>query len=180
MIGLIIGLSLSLDAFCVAVLKGLIKRNINIKYILTIALYFGIFQGIMPILGYLIGNSMYDKISLYDHYIILILLSILGINMMLNAYKDNDKVSDNINFKEMFILAVATSLDAFTVGITFTFLTNNILLLSFIISLITFCISFLGVIIGHKFGTLFNGKVEIIGGVMLIFLAIKIFLEHIT
>ena len=179
MIGIIIGLSLSLDAFCVAVLKGFIKEKISFKYIFTIALYFGLFQGIMPILGYYIGYSMYDKVSLYDHYIILIILSSLGINMIYNSNKKDNKLSDSISFIEMLILAIATSIDAFTVGITFTFLTSNIFSLCLVISLTTFIISFLGVLIGHKFGTLFNGKVEIIGGITLIFLGIKIFLEHI-
>lgn len=179
MIGLFVGISLSLDAFTVSVLKGFLKNKINLKFIITIAFYFGLFQGIMPMLGYFIGKSMYDVISLYDHYIILILFSILGLNMIISTKKEDISVkSESINFKEMILLSIATSIDAFTVGITFTFLTNNIFLLSFEIALVTFIICFLGVLIGHKAGTYFSSKVNLIGGITLIILGIKIFLEH--
>ena len=175
---LIIGITLALDAFCIAVLKGFIKHKLTIKYILVIGLYFGFFQALMPFLGYLIGYGMYDIISKYDHYIILIFLTVIGFNMILESFKDN-KVNDNINFKEMIILSIATSIDAFTVGITFSFFNTNIYLICLLIGLITFIISCLGVILGNKVGSYFNGKVELVGGLFLILLGIKIFLEHI-
>lgn len=176
---LIIGITLSLDAFCIAVLKGFIKQKLTIKYILVIGLYFGFFQALMPYLGYLIGYKMYDVISSYDHYVILILLSIIGFNMILESFKKDYMVNDTINFKEMLMLSIATSIDAFTVGITFSFFNTNIYLTCLLIGIITMIISSLGVIIGHKIGTFFNGKVELIGGIFLIILGIKIFLEHI-
>ena len=175
---LIIGITLSLDAFCIAVLKGFIKQKLTIKYILVIGLYFGLFQALMPYLGYLIGYKLYDTISIYDHYIILIFLSIIGLNMILESFEEN-KVNDNINFKEMIMLSIATSIDAFTVGITFSFFNTNIYLTCLLIGIITFIISSLGVILGNKVGSYFNFKVELIGGLFLIFMGIKIFLEHI-
>ena len=176
---LIIGITLSLDAFCIAVLKGFIEPKLSFKYIFIIAFYFGLFQAVMPFLGYLIGYKLYNTISLYDHYIILILLSIIGINMILESFKKDYKVNNNINFKEMFILAIATSIDAFTVGITFSFFKTNIYLTCTLIGIITFIISSIGVILGNKIGSYFNGKVELIGGIVLIIIGIKIFLEHI-
>ena len=157
MITLLIGLTLSLDAFSIAVLKGFIKDKIDFKYIIIIASYFGLFQALMPFLGYLIGYKMYDVISLYDHYIILLILSVIGINMCLNSFKENT-VNDKINFKEMIGLAIATSIDAFTVGITYSFFKINIYLTCLLIGIITFMISFLGVIIGHKIGSKINLK----------------------
>jgi putative Mn2+ efflux pump MntP len=176
---LLIGITLSLDAFSIAVLKGLVKSKLSLKYIVTIALYFGIFQALMPYLGFQIGNKMYDTISLYDHYIILILLTMIGINMCLDSFKKDNDLNDNINIKEMLILALATSIDAFTVGITYSFFNINIYLTCLLIGIITFIISAIGVVIGNKIGTLFNYKVELIGGIFLIILAIKIFLSHI-
>ena len=175
---LIIALTLSIDAFSIALIKGFLCHKLSFKDIFIIAFYFGLFQGIMPILGYYFSNIFYDKIVLFDHYIILIILGGIGVNMILSS-KDNNLCNSTINFKEMFILAIATSIDAFTMGITLPFLVNNILIASFIIALITFLISLLGVIIGHKFGTYFKGKAEIVGGILLIFLALKIFLSHI-
>ena len=179
MVTILIGITLSLDAFSIAVLKGFIKDKIDFKYITTIALYFGVYQALMPFLGYLIGYKMYDAISFYDHYIILIILSIIGLNMCHNSFKNDCQVNDKINFKEMTILAIATSIDAFTVGITYSFFNINIYLICFLIGLITFIISFTGVIIGNKVGSKLNIKVELIGGIFLILMGIKIFLEHI-
>ena len=176
---IIIGITLSIDAFCIAVLKGFIEPKLTIKYICVIAFYFGLFQALMPFLGYQIGYKMYDIISLYDHYIILILLSIIGLNMIIEVNKKDYKVNNSIKLKEMLILAIATSIDAFTVGITFTFFNINIYLTCILIGIITFIISAIGVILGNKIGSYFNGKVELIGGVVLIIIGIKIFLEHI-
>ena len=178
MITLLIGLTLSLDAFSIAVLKGFVRCKIDFKYIFIIASYFGLFQAFMPFLGYLIGDKLYDTISLYDHYIILFILSFIGINMCLNSFKENT-VNDKINFKEMIGLAIATSIDAFTVGITYSFFKINIYLTCILIGVITFIISSLGVIIGHKIGSKFNIKVEFIGGIFLILLGLKIFISHI-
>ena len=176
---LIIGITLSLDAFCIAVLKGFIEPKLTFRYIFIIAFYFGLFQALMPYLGYLIGYKMYDVISLYDHYIILLLLSIIGINMILESNGNNYNINNNINFKEMLLLSIATSIDAFTVGITFSFFNINIYITCLLIGIITFIISSLGVILGNKVGSYFNGKVELVGGIVLIIMGIKIFLEHI-
>jgi len=172
---IIIAISLSMDAFAVSICKGLsIKKSY--KNSLIISLYFGFFQALMPLMGYEFGIFLYgiDKI---DHYIALILLSIIGISMIIES-KNNDDLDDKIDFKTMLILSIATSIDALAVGITFAFLEVNILLSIFSIGIITFIISFVGVLIGNKFGNKHKNKAKLIGGIILIIMGIHIFLEH--
>lgn len=135
----------------------------------------------MPVIGFLIGAHFSDKIATYDHWIAFFLLSIVGLNMMKEAFKkDNGELNDDLGLKEMIVLAIATSIDALAVGITFSFLKVNILLAVMLIGIITFIISAIGVKIGNIFGKKYEKKAELIGGIILTLLAIKIVLEHLN
>lgn len=174
---IIISISLAMDAFAVAICKGLSMKK-NYKNGVIIALYFGIFQALMPLIGCFFGNFLYgiDKI---DHFIALILLSIIGISMILES-KENKELDDKIDVKTMIFLSIATSIDALLVGITFSFLNVSIILPIVIIGIITFFISFFGVLIGSNVSIKYGNRAELIGGILLILMGIKIFIEHIT
>ena len=176
----ILGIGLAMDAFAVAVCKGLAMPKMNWKNASIIGIYFGIFQGLMPLLGYLLGVNFQEKICSIDHWIAFILLGIIGLNMLKEAIsKEDDKQNDSIKFKDMLILAVATSIDALAVGITFAFLKVNVLLAISLIGIITFAISVAGVKIGNVFGDKYEKKAEFAGGLILVLLGTKILLEHI-
>ena len=170
-----------MDAFAVAICKGLSMSKMNWKKASIIGLYFGGFQALMPLVGYLLGINFQEKITSIDHWIAFLLLGIIGINMIKEAIsKDSEKQNDSIKFKDMLILAVATSIDALAVGITFAFLKVNILLAISLIGIITFIISVFGVKIGNLFGDKYEKKAEFAGGIILILLGIKILLEHLN
>ena len=174
-----IGIGLAMDAFAVAICKGLSMRKIDWKRAFIIAGYFGFFQAFMPVIGYLLGISFSELVANIDHWIAFILLSVIGWNMIKESFDDElEKRNDRVDFKTMIVLAIATSIDALAVGITFAFLKTSIILPVLLIGLITFCISLLGVKIGNKFGDKFQNKAEILGGVILILMGLKILLEH--
>ena len=174
-----IGVGLAMDAFSVSVCKGLSMKKLDIKKALIIAIYFGVFQGIMPLIGYFLGSTFESLISEIDHWIAFALLEFIGINMIREAFGDENKnANDKIDFKTMIILAVATSIDALTVGVTFAFFNVNILLAAFIIAIVTFALSLVGVKIGNRFGNKYESKAEIIGGIILAFMGLKILIEH--
>ena len=176
---IILSVGLAMDAFAVAICKGLSMKKMNWKNASIIGAYFGIFQGLMPIIGYLIGMNFQSKIEGVDHWIAFVLLGTIGINMIKEAIsKQNEIVSESINFKEMIILGIATSIDALVIGITFAFLKVNCILASSLIGVITFAISVLGVKIGNVFGSKYEKKAQFTGGTILIILGIKILLEH--
>jgi putative Mn2+ efflux pump MntP len=184
---LFIAVGLSMDAFAVAICKGLNMKKINYKHSIIIALFFGGFQGIMPLIGWFIGIHFEKYITSIDHWIAFILLAIIGANMIKEAFSEDDKEDATcdcdgpearLNLKEIFVLAIATSIDALAVGITFAFLGANIMVSSSLISSITFIISFFGVLIGNKFGAKYKEKAAIAGGVILILMGLKILLEH--
>ena len=176
---IILSIGLAMDAFAVSVCKGLSMSKMNWKNACIIGIYFGFFQGFMPLVGYLLGISFQDKICSIDHWIAFILLGIIGLNMIKEAIsKENEKQDESIKFKDMIILAIATSIDALAVGITFAFLKVNILLAISLISIITFIISVAGVKIGNIFGDKYEKKAEFAGGIILILLGIKILFEH--
>lgn len=178
---ILLAVGLSMDACAVAICKGLIMKQINWKRGIVIAIYFGFFQAIMPVIGYFLGIKFENVIVKIDHWIAFILLSAIGINMIKEALENNEtKGNDSINPKEMVPLAIATSIDALAVGITFAFLRVNIVKSTFIIGVITFIISLLGVKLGNKFGDKYRGRAEIVGGITLITIAGKILLEHLT
>ena len=175
---LLIGIGLAMDAFAISICKGLSIKKLSIKKVLIISIYFGIFQAGMPLIGFLLGKSFENMVTAIDHWIAFTLLALIGINMIREVFKEDEKVDDDISFKTMVILAIATSIDALAVGITFAFLKTSILLSILIIGVVTFIISAFGVVIGNKFGDRFEKKAQILGGVILIGMGIKILIEH--
>ena len=176
---IIIAIGLAMDAFAVSICKGLSMKKMSWKKGLIIGGYFGFFQALMPLVGYLLGIGFQDKVTGIDHWIAFILLGIIGINMIKEALsKEDDEKNDSVNFKEMIVLAIATSIDALAVGITMAFLEVNIALAITIIGIITFAISVIGVKIGNIFGNKYEKKAELAGGIILILMGIKILLEH--
>lgn len=175
----VLGVGLAMDAFAVSVCKGLSMRKIIIKYVIVIALYFGIFQAVMPVIGFLTGTAFRGFVETIDHWIAFVLLLIIGGNMIREwKDKEDDKRTDRIDWKTMLPLAVATSIDALAVGITFAFFKENIVLDALMIGVITFVISAGGVVLGNKVGDKFQGKAKLAGGIVLIVIGVKILLEH--
>ena len=178
---IVISIGLAMDAFAVSICKGLSMQKLNYKNVIIIALYFGIFQGIMPIIGYLFGTTFSGFVENIDHCIIFILLLIIGINMIKESFSGNEEnTDDRIDSKTMIMLGIATSIDALAVGITFAFFETNILLSVLLIGIITFILSLIGVKIGNKFGDKYKNKAKLFGGVILILIGIKILLEHLS
>lgn len=176
-----IGVGLSMDAFAVAICKGLGMKKVNLKYTFVLALFFGGFQALMPSLGWLLGSRFQKYITAVDHWIAFGLLAFLGGKMILDAVKEKDEKvcpTDGINLKEFFMLAVATSIDALAVGITFAFLQVRIAPSVTLIGCITFGFSVAGVFIGNVFGSKFKNKATVLGGIILIFIGVKILVEH--
>ena len=175
----ILAVGLSMDAFAVAVCKGLAIGKINMKHALIVGLWFGGFQALMPLVGYLLGSSFAEYIAAVDHWIAMILLALIGVNMVRESRdKDPEHADPSLGFKTMLVMAVATSIDALAVGVTFAFLEVRILPAVSFIGVVTFLLSALGVKIGSIFGTKYKSKAELTGGVILILLGVKIFLEH--
>ena len=180
----LLGVGLSMDAFAVSVCKGLGMRKLNKKQALIIGLYFGGFQALMPILGLLVGSQFQEYITSIDHRIGFILLGFIGGKMMVEAVREwNEEetvevMDAPIDHKNMFVLAVATSIDALAVGITFAFLNTPIIEAITIIGITTMVLSIIGVIVGNFFGGRYKCKAEFIGGLILVLLGLKILLEH--
>ena len=175
----VIAVGLAMDAFAVAICKGLSMKKMSWKKGLIVGGYFGFFQGLMPLIGYLLGVGFQDKVTGVDHWIAVILLGTIGINMIKEALsKEEECKNDNVNFKEMVVLAIATSIDALAVGITMAFLEVNIITAVLAIGIITFIISVIGVKIGNIFGDKYEKKAEFVGGIILILMGLKILLEH--
>lgn len=176
---IILSIGLAMDALAVAICKGLSMAKMSWKKACIVGAYFGIFQAGMPLIGYLLGINFQSKITHIDHWIAFILLGIIGINMIKEAISNKeDKSNDSVKFKDMIILAIATSIDALAVGITFAFLNVDILIAITLIGVITFIISVVGVKIGNIFGDKYEKKAELAGGLILILLGLKILLEH--
>lgn len=177
---LLIALGLSMDAFAVAITFGLTMQVLRIRYALRIALFFGAFQALMPIIGYLAGLSIRGFMSGFDHWIAFALLAFIGSKMIYESYAlDEDEKSMNPqDLLLLLTLAIATSIDALAVGISLSFLKINIVQPAMIIGMVTFLLSFLGVLIGKSMGHLFEKKIEILGGLILIGIGLKILLEH--
>lgn len=175
---ILIAVGLAMDAFAVSVCKGLSMSKMEWKKAVVIGLYFGGFQALMPLIGYILGVGFEDKIKSIDHWIAFILLVFIGINMIKESFETKEESNDKIDFKTMLILSMATSIDALAVGVTFAFLNVNIMLAISLIGIITFIISMIGVKIGNVFGDKYETKAELAGGFILIFLGVKILLEH--
>lgn len=176
---IIIAIGMSMDAFAVAVSKGLAMPKFNVKHALITGLWFGVFQSLMPFIGYSLGINFSERIKSVDHWMAFILLGLLGINMIIEGRKQEHSNADSsMAAKRMFLLAVATSIDALVVGVTFAFLNVSIIPAVLTIGFITFCISFVGVKIGSIFGEKFSGIAEYLGGAILIIIGTKILIEH--
>lgn len=178
---ILLSVGLAMDAFAVAICKGLNMRKMNYKNALILALFFGGFQALMPAIGYLLGKQFEKYITSIDHWIAFILLSIIGIQMIAESFKkdeEKEEDADKLNLKEYFMLAIATSIDALAVGISLAFLSVSLVKSVSFIGIITFVISFFGVFIGNKFGARFKSKAEFAGGAILILIALKILLGH--
>lgn len=175
---IIIAVGLSMDAFAVAVCKGLSMKRYSLKDALVIACYFGGFQALMPSLGYYLGIRFKQYIVSFDHWIAFVLLVLIGLNMVKEAKEKNCESNSSTDFKTMVILAVATSIDALTVGITFAFLSVRIVPAVSLIGAITFVLSYTGVKTGNVFGLKYREKAELTGGIILIAMGVKILIEH--
>lgn len=175
----LIAVGLSMDAFAVSICKGLSMQKCTLKKSVIVGLWFGIFQALMPLAGYILGVQFQDLITSIDHWIAFVLLAIIGGNMIKEALsKEEDEQDESLDMKTMFGLAVATSIDALAVGVTFAFLGVDIVPAVGFIGICTFTISAVGVKIGHIFGTKYKSKAEFAGGVILILMGAKILLEH--
>lgn len=175
----LIGIGLSMDAFAVSICKGLSVGKVNGRHMLTAGLWFGGFQALMPLIGYLLGSTFEQYVTSIDHWIAFILLSIIGANMIKESLgKDGEKQNASFSFMSMLMVAVATSIDALAVGITFAFLQVNIWFAIAVIGCTTFVISAAGIKIGSVFGAKYKAKAEFFGGAVLICLGIKILVEH--
>lgn len=188
----ILAVGLSMDAFAVSICKGLSIRNVSFKECGKVGLYFGGFQGGMPLIGFILGVQFKDYIVSVDHWIAFILLFFIGINMIKESMEKDTECDianlsetaigeedvNQLGFKSMVILAIATSIDALAVGITFAFLQVNIVPAVSFIGIVTFVLSAIGVKIGNVFGTKYKSKAEFTGGAILILIGIKILFEH--
>ena len=174
----ILAVGLSMDAFAVSVCKGLSVRKVQVKHALLVGLYFGGFQALMPLIGYLLGRQFQVLITNVDHWIAFVLLSVIGINMIRESRSCPEQLNDSFGFRVMLILALATSIDALAVGVTFAFLNVAILPAISFIGVVTFVFSICGLLIGNLFGAKLKSKAEIFGGIVLILIGLKILLEH--
>lgn len=175
----LLAIGLSMDAFAVSVCKGLAIKKITLKNAGIVGLWFGGFQALMPLIGYILGSQFEQYITAFDHWIAFILLGIIGITMIKEALsKDEEEANDSLDVKTMLLLAVATSIDALAVGITFAFLRVDIVPAVSFIGIITFTLSAIGVKVGNIFGIKYKSKAELTGGIILLVIGVKILLEH--
>lgn len=178
----LIAVGLSMDAFAVSICKGLKMQRFNVRHAGVIALAFGGFQALMPVIGWFLGKQFESYITGIDHWIAFVLLAVIGGKMAVESFKKEEEASskenEKLDVKELLVLAVATSIDALAVGITFAFLQVSIVPAVSLIGVITFVLSAVGVFIGHKFGAKFKSKAELAGGIILILIGLKILLEH--
>lgn len=175
----IIGIGLSMDAFAVSICKGLSMKHLKLKQALIVGLYFGGFQALMPLIGYYLGTSFESRIQSVSSYVAFILLALIGANMIKESFEKDELDEDaSLGFKTMVLLAIATSIDALAVGVSFAFFSVNIFVCIIMIGITTFIISIAGVKIGNVFGVKYKSKAELAGGVILIAMGLKILLEH--
>ncbi len=181
-----VAIGLAMDAFAVSVCKGLGIRRIDRRHALVIALFFGAFQGIMPVIGWVLGTGFAALIEPVDHWVAFILLACIGGKMIWDGAHEGDPcegcadgvASAKLDLKELFLLAIATSIDALAVGITLAFLGADVWLSAGIIALVTFALSYLGVELGNRIGARFNRPATVIGGIVLVLIGLRILLEH--
>ena len=175
----LIGVSLAMDAFAVSVGKGLSAKQVQPRHAMSAGLWFGGFQALMPIIGYFLGLSFAHVVERVDHWIAFGLLALIGLNMIRETLSGDDEAQDaDFGFRKMFVMAVATSIDALTVGVSMAFLKVDIWVAATVIGVVTFALSTIGVSLGSKFGEKVGSRAGILGGVVLIGLGIKILIEH--
>ena len=174
----IIAVGLSMDAFAVSICKGLSVRKVTPRHALTAGLYFGGFQALMPLIGYFLGTQFESLIQSVDHWIAFALLALIGINMVRESRSESEELNASFGPKSMLPLAVATSIDALAVGVTFAFLQVQIAPAITFIGVITFALSCLGVKLGNLFGAKYRARAELFGGIVLILMGVKILIEH--
>ena len=181
---LLLGVGLAMDAFAVSICKGLAMRKVNKKQAVIIALFFGGFQAIMPVIGWLLCKGFQTYIEAFDHWIAFALLAFIGVKMIIETLreKEDDVVIEEmdppIDMKEMLMLAIATSIDALAVGISLAALDRPIVESAAIIGVVTFVISIIGVYIGNFFGNRYKKRAELTGGIILVLIGVKILCEH--
>jgi len=175
-----IAVGLAMDAFVVSIVSGSTYRQLHVKHALRMALFFGAFQAFMPLIGSLAGLTLKDYIQDYDHWVAFGLLAAVGVKMIYESFKikSAEKNPDPSNIFVLLVLSVATSIDALAIGITLSLITSSIALAAIIIGLITFVLSYAGVLIGKRFGHFFENRIEAIGGLVLIGIGVKIICEH--
>lgn len=178
--GLLVSIGLAMDAFAVSICKGLSFKNFNLKKAFIVGLWFGLFQGLMPTIGFFLGKSFESLVTSIDHFVAFFLLLFIGSGMIKSSLDKEGIEDDNISFMSMLFLSIATSIDALAIGILYVCIYGslNVIRTFLMISVITFIISFIGVIIGNKFGNKFKSKAEFFGGFILIILGVKILIEH--
>lgn len=174
----VIAVGLSMDAFAVSVCKGLSVQKVKPKHYLIVAAYFGGFQALMPLLGYLLGVRFEAMVANVDHWIAFVLLGLIGANMVRESRAGEEKLDDSFTVSTMLLLAVATSIDALAIGVTFAFLGVNIVEAIILIGITTGIISGVGLKIGNVFGSRYKSKAEMAGGIVLILMGIKILVQH--
>lgn len=177
---IMIGIGLSMDACCVSISNGMCTQNLKPRHALANSLFFGVFQGLMPVIGYFAGSLFVHSFSQYSHLIVFAIFLALGLKMIYDAIKEEDEEECKImSFKLLFIQAIATSIDALAVGVSFSAMNVNIFSSSAIIAATTFLLSMAAILLGKKIGTLLNKKAGIFGGILLILIGVKVFLERI-
>jgi manganese efflux pump family protein len=177
----ILAVALAMDSVAVSIAMGSKYKRLRLPKILFIAAVFGVFQGVMPLAGYLIGISFTDYVQVYDHWIAFVLLVGLGGKMLYEAYQDEfDEEVTDLSAKTLITLAIATSIDAMAVGVTFAFLQTDIYTASAIIALVTFVLCWMAIYVGKKLGSFLESKAEMVGGIILIGLGCKILIEHLN
>ena len=179
----LIGVGLSMDAFAVAVCQGLCMPKLNLRQGGVIALYFGGFQALMPLIGWFLGSQFAGYIQSFDHWVAFVLLALIGGNMVREALSPEEEetscaVNSKLNHKKLFVMAVATSIDALAIGVAFAFMDVLILPAVSLIGCTTFCLSLVGVVVGNFFGSRYKKRAELTGGILLILMGGKILLEH--
>ena len=179
---LLTGVALAMDAFAVSICKGIKMPKLRKSHIVIIAVFFGGFQMLMPLIGWLLGSQFVQYISKFDHWIAFALLAFIGVKMAIESFKHEEeeccKCESKLDLKELVVLAIATSIDALAVGITFALYPDiNILPSISIIGIVTFVICAGGVVIGHKFGAKFKSKAELLGGIVLVIIGLKLLIE---
>ena len=175
---LLIAVGLSMDAFAVSVCKGLSVKKVGVKHAALAGLYFGGFQFLMPVIGYLLGFRFESVIESIDHWVAFVLLAFIGGNMIKESFGKAEELNDDFGIKTMLLMAIATSIDALAVGVTFAFLEVQILPAAGLIGVTTFLLSFAGIYIGNVFGARYKSKAELAGGIILVVIGLKILLEH--